>query len=733
MAAVAGTGVRIEDVADPGSAADNSLLQLTKRLIEIQNILNTVNVSNEALKLPRIVVIGSQSSGKSSVLEAIVGHSFLPKGTNMVTRRPIELTLVHTPGATEEYGEFPQLGLGKVHDFSKIQSTLTDLNKAVPESECVSSVPIDLRIYSPNVPDLKLVDLPGYIQVTSRNQPTLLRDKIRQLCEQYIVEPNIILAVCAADVDLANSEALQASRRVDPLGMRTIGVVTKMDLVDAHMGTSILTNKDYPLHLGYIGVARKVAPVGGSSPDAAAEAAFFSAHKEYQRSDINVGFGTLRNKLVSVLEENMGRNLDNITDAVQMELEEARYQSKVLYNDQLVTAESYAADAIDLLKRQFRDFASSFGKEQVRQALDATFEQRILDICAEQYWSDPRINEISPERWLSSILSHERNHYWTHRLERSTSALTKSGVGRWSTQMVADAIMANVSDITEHYPLVHHPDTQKEVRQFAHELLRSKWHSTIDSVENTIKPLKYEIEVSQNEWKRGVDRATAMVQQELDQCQHALNNIKQRLGTSKLRRAVKYLIDVEKHKSLHPSLAASSHHTETEDTTHHSPYSPAVLDQARRAVLLRDRAQILQLRLDALQSKTCRTEENKSACPEAFLRVVADKLASSAVIFINVELLSDFYFQFPREVDRRLYFGLGRDQVREFALNNPRIAQQLELIDRTQKLELVMGHLRQLQSAKSRQQQQKQQQQQQPKQQQDSHAPQMQAQYMRSH
>ncbi|KAI1030585.1 hypothetical protein LB505_004032 [Fusarium chuoi] len=79
-------------------------------MIEIRSILQRVGQSS-TLTLPSIVVIGSQSSGKSSVLEAIVGHEFLPKGSNMVTRRPIELTLVNTPSSREEYGEFPDLGL----------------------------------------------------------------------------------------------------------------------------------------------------------------------------------------------------------------------------------------------------------------------------------------------------------------------------------------------------------------------------------------------------------------------------------------------------------------------------------------------------------------------------------------------------------------------------------------------------------------------------------------------
>src|SRR6267154_229920 len=180
----------------------------------------------------------------------------------MVTRRPIELTLVHTPakadGKTpEEYGEFPALGLGKITNFSQIQQTLTDLNLAVPADEAVSNDAIDLRIYSPNVPDLTLIDLPGYVQISSMDQPESLKEKIAGLCERYIREPNIVLAVCAADVDLANSPALRASRKVDPLGLRTLGVVTKMDLVSPEHGATILSGNRYPLHLGYVGVVCK--------------------------------------------------------------------------------------------------------------------------------------------------------------------------------------------------------------------------------------------------------------------------------------------------------------------------------------------------------------------------------------------------------------------------------------------------------------------------------------------
>jgi hypothetical protein len=275
------------------------------------------------------------------------------RGDNMVTRRPIELTLIHTPakpGSNQpaEYGEFPDIPhLGKVTNFSTIQKTLTDLNLAVPAEECVSDKPIHLNIHSPHVPDLTLIDLPGYVQISSLDQPDSLKESISALCDKYIREPNIILAVCAADVDLANSPALRASRRVDPLGNRTIGVVTKMDLVPPQQGASIIRGDKYPLHLGYVGVVCKAPPTSGvfsslrSQPRVTnavlkreeevfgGENARFYNVRGRGEGKLLTGTDTLRRQLMDVLETSMAGSLHGITNAVQLELEEANYQFKV--------------------------------------------------------------------------------------------------------------------------------------------------------------------------------------------------------------------------------------------------------------------------------------------------------------------------------------------------------------------------------------------------------------------
>ncbi|KAJ2777209.1 mitochondrial dynamin GTPase Msp1 [Coemansia javaensis] len=782
----------------PGAADENALMDLTKRLLEIQTILKSVAPSDgegrhrDALQLPSIVVIGSQSSGKSSVLEAIVGQEFLPKGSNMVTRRPIELTLVNTPDAGDGYGEFPQLGLDRIRDFGRIQRTLYDLNMSVPEAECVSDKPIELRIYSPHVPDLRLVDLPGYIQVVNRNQPPVLRQRIRDLCETYLGQPNIILAVCAADVDLANSEALKASRRNDPLGMRTIGVITKVDMAEPAEAAHMLTQNDYPLDLGYIGVVcrpvREKARPGSSREVVLSEAQYFERHPEFQQAHVQVGVGTLRRKLVRVLEGSMRQSLSSLVDAVRAELEETRYQIKVQYNDERVSPESYMAESLDVLKQRFKAFQQQFGKPQLRAEVQRWLESQVMNVCAELYWSDPAVRDLSNHvtrsraagLWadiragisrgaaaatsvVTELLapntakeqqgprlgrtadaeggdSSARNGQpaaaggasatgewtesddarWGHQLDRASALLTKSGVGRWTTQMVVDLLTSSVRAMVDAEPFTHHSEMRTAVLNFSSAILRSKYHSTVDQVENTIKPFKYEVEIEPHEWAKAQRRAAALVDNEIRLCRQALLKVRAAAPRKRLQHAVQFVRSAEKRgvdpvaaqaelarrgagQPAVPAEAGSAApeaepaaQREDEDELGHVQFSPRLLQQAQYTLAIQDRLAVLQLRRKALASGACATQANKHLCPEIFLSVVAEKLAYNAVLFINYELLQDFFFQFPRELDANLYYGKTLQQTRDFASQNPRVSRQLQLVERRQRLELVMARLRDL-------------------------------------
>jgi len=115
---------------------------------------------------------------------------------------------------------------------------------------------ISLTVYSPNVVDLTLVDLPGMTKVPVKGQPEDIEEQIKNLTYKFVTPPNtLILALTAANTDLANSDALQVCREVDPLGERTIGVVTKIDLMDEGTDANeLLQGGIYPLQLGYYGV-----------------------------------------------------------------------------------------------------------------------------------------------------------------------------------------------------------------------------------------------------------------------------------------------------------------------------------------------------------------------------------------------------------------------------------------------------------------------------------------------
>jgi hypothetical protein len=121
-----------------------------------------------------------------------------------------------------------------------------------------------------------------------------------------------------------------------------------------------------------------------------------------------------------------------------------------------------------------------------------------------------------------------------------------------------------------------------------------------------------------------------------------------------------------------------------------------VFASGQQASFLRDRADIIKMRLAAVKSKQCASLKNKYYCPEIFLDVVASKLTQTAVLFLNVELLSEFYYNFPRELDLRLGRHLSDEEVERFAKEDPKVKAHLEVIRRKKLLELVLEKMESL-------------------------------------
>lgn len=229
---------------------------------KLQDVFNTVG--RESIQLPQIAVVGTQSTGKSSVLENLVGRDFLPRGTGVVTRRPLVLQLVHTnPDDAESswgWGKFLHTGDKKFENFDEIRDEIAaETEKIAGANSGISSDPIRLRIFSPHVLNLTLIDLPGITRVPVGDQPEDIEKRIREMIEEYISNPKcIILAVHAANTDLATSEALKLAREIDPNGKRTLAVCTKLDIMDEGTdATDLLTGKIIPVKLGIIGVVNR--------------------------------------------------------------------------------------------------------------------------------------------------------------------------------------------------------------------------------------------------------------------------------------------------------------------------------------------------------------------------------------------------------------------------------------------------------------------------------------------
>ncbi|XP_045510718.1 dynamin isoform X6 [Colias croceus] len=298
-----------------------------QQLIPIVNKLQDAFVQmgvHMSLDLPQIAVVGGQSAGKSSVLENFVGRDFLPRGSGIVTRRPLILQLIN---GNAEYAEFLHCKGKKFTDFNEVRSEIeSETDRITGSNKGISPVPINLRVYSPNVLNLTLIDLPGLTKVPIGDQPIDIEQQIKAMIFQFIRrESCLILAVTPANTDLANSDALKLAKEVDPQGLRTIGVITKLDLMDE--GTDardVLENKLLPLRRGYIGVVnRSQKDIDGRkdiSAALAAERKFFLSHPSYRHIADRLGTPYLQRVLNQQLTNHIRDTLPGLRDKLQKQL-----------------------------------------------------------------------------------------------------------------------------------------------------------------------------------------------------------------------------------------------------------------------------------------------------------------------------------------------------------------------------------------------------------------------------
>ena len=317
---------------DTGDDKDNILFKKLRKLISLIDQLRDCGV-NEYIKLPRICSLGTQSSGKSSVLESIVGLDFLPRGDGVVTRRPLELRLCHI-NSGEPWAILEERKGQKFTDFIKVRETIEALTDEIcNKNKNIIDKPIVLNVYSQTCPDLTLVDLPGVTRVPIGDQPKNIEQITKDMARRYAEDPlTIILCVIAANSDIATSDGLMLAKEIDTSGSRTIGVLTKLDIMDA--GTDarkVLLNEEIPLKLGYVGVKNRskqdLINKLSMAETSRKEREFFKSHPSYKNLPSGLlGTDVLINKLTKIyfriIRENLPRIIKAINDRVKTADEE---------------------------------------------------------------------------------------------------------------------------------------------------------------------------------------------------------------------------------------------------------------------------------------------------------------------------------------------------------------------------------------------------------------------------
>jgi len=337
--------------------------ELIPLINKIQEVLNKANIPN-MISLPQIVVVGSQSSGKSSVLESLVGKDCLPRGARLVTRCPLRLQLVHTD-TYDDYGVFSHIPECKFYDFQDICEEIKRYtNEICGEGSTISDKQIELKVYSSKVVDITLIDLPGMVKIAVEGNPGDIEHKIRRMVFSYIEKPNaLILAISPANLDLANSDALNVAKAVDPDGERTIGVITKLDLLGpGEDAMDTLNGSLYPLKLGYIGVVcRSQQEIVSQVPmreSLKKEELFFSNHPVYSRISSRMGVVFLAKRLNYLLVNHIKNTLPSLKTSIDTHLASVEKELKS-YGEYFETKEekfSYLLEVIHKVSNAFNDF-----------------------------------------------------------------------------------------------------------------------------------------------------------------------------------------------------------------------------------------------------------------------------------------------------------------------------------------------------------------------------------------
>jgi dynamin-like GTPase MGM1, mitochondrial len=182
--------------------------------------------------------------------------------------------------------------------------------------------------------------------------------------------------------------------------------------------------------------------------------------------------------------------------------------------------------------------------------LKEALDQRVMDLLAKRYWNKP-IEDLTPAPFEPDALADlpkadPASLYWQRKLDASTSELTKLGIGRLATTVVANELQSQIDRLIASSTFSSHPYAHSAITEAAANILNDRFYSTSDQVENCIKPYKFEIEVEDNEWNKGRESVAKVLKKELRACEGVQKQLEDLIGKRKLNDVTGFVDRVRK-------------------------------------------------------------------------------------------------------------------------------------------------------------------------------------------
>lgn len=398
----------------------------TREQLDLLNSIDTLRSQgiSHYVSLPQIIVCGDQSSGKSSVLEAISGVSF-PVKSNLCTRFPTELVLRKDTNVGVRVSIVPhhsrseaeQRSLGsfceELDSFDGLPQLVENAKAAMGISthgKAFSNDLLRIEVSGPDRPHLTIVDLPGLIHSETKQQSAADVQLVQNVVQSYMKEPrSVILAVISAKNDYANQIVLRLARDADKSGDRTLGVITKPDMLvpnseSEKMFISLANNRDVEFRLGWHTLRNMDSDQGSwtLSDRDRKEREFFSQGAWAEMPSSWVGISSLRNRLSKVLLRQIAAELPSLIDEIQ-EKEDNCTKQLIRLGQPRTT--------LDEQKSYLLSISQSF-QALVKAAIDGTYNESFFDNIQSTTGQQKRIRSIiqNMNEKFAELLN-RRGHY----------------------------------------------------------------------------------------------------------------------------------------------------------------------------------------------------------------------------------------------------------------------------------------------------------------------------------